>query len=102
MADQWIHAGKTSDITEGSAIILEHENKKIAIFKSDGKFYAIDNTCPHRGGPLAEGCLENLRVTCPWHAWTFDVKTGACETVPAVKLKTYQVKVDKGGFFVEK
>lgn len=94
MPDEWVLAGKVSDISEGAAIIFEHENKKIAIFKSGGKFYAIDNTCPHRGGPLAEGHLENLEVTCPWHAWTFNLADGVCTTVPGARVKTYRVKID--------
>src|SRR5947209_3150598 len=92
MADQWADAGKTLYIPEGGAIVFERDSKKIAIFRFGGKFYAIDNTCPHRGGPLAEGHLENLEVTCPWHAWTFDLASGSCSSVPGARIKTYPVK----------
>ena len=64
----------------------------IAIFNAGGKLCAVDNTCPHRGGPLADGALSGTTVACPWHAWEYDVTTGACLTNPAVKLKTYPVQ----------
>ena len=44
-----------------------------------GSYAAVDNECPHRGGPLAEGSLENGKVMCPWHAWAFDLKSGICD-----------------------
>ncbi len=97
---KWINAGKVSDIAEGGSIILQAENKKIALFKSGGKFYAIDNLCPHRGAPLADGHVENCRVTCSWHAWEFDLKTGECLTVPDGKVKAYAVKIEKDEVFV--
>jgi len=63
-------------------------------YRLDGKFYAMENVCPHRGAPLNEGYIENGTLTCPWHAWQFDVRTGACQTVPASRLCTYPLKVE--------
>ena len=98
---QWVQAVKVSDIPEGGGILFEPEGKAIAIFKSGENFFAIDNACPHRGGPLAEGHLENREVTCPWHAWAFDVKTGACINAPGVQVNTYAVKTEDDIIFVE-
>ena len=99
---RWVRVAKVSDIAEGKAIVVRPQEKAIALFRSGGHFYAIDNLCPHRGAPLAEGNLENNQVTCAWHAWTFDVRTGACETAPEAKVKSYPVKVEKDEIFLKK
>ncbi len=98
---EWIRAAKVSEIEDGKAILVNLESKPIALFRAGKELYAISNTCPHRGGPLSEGYLEGLEVTCPWHAWTFDVKTGACGTIPDAKIQTYPVKIESGEVFVQ-
>ena len=86
---------KVSEIPEGGSTIVEVDGRSIAIFRvEDNEFYAIDNTCPHQGGPLGEGFVEDYRVTCPWHAWEFDIRNGACETVPADRIKSYKTQVN--------
>ena len=48
----------------------------VALFNVDGRFHAVSNRCPHRGGPLGQGFVDGAEVSCPWHNWTFDVTTG--------------------------
>ena len=84
----------TSDIAPGNGIVAEVNGKTIAVFNVEGAFFAIDNTCVHRGGPLGEGEVEGNVVTCPWHAWQYDIKTGQCVNNPSAAVKTYQVKVE--------
>ena len=60
----------------------------------EGQFYALDNTCVHRGGPIGQGVLEGNVVECPWHGWQYDMKTGQCTFNPATQLPTYEVKVE--------
>ena len=67
---------KTTDLEPGTATLVEIDGEKIALFNVGGEFCAIDNTCTHRGGPLAEGVIEGDVVTCPWHRATYNVKTG--------------------------
>jgi NAD(P)H-dependent nitrite reductase small subunit len=83
--------------TGRSIMIGKHE---IALFNRGGSFYAISNMCPHRGAPLHEGFLEGERVICPWHCFDFNLHTGRCETVPGLKVKIYEVKVEEGEVFV--
>ena len=90
----WRKLAKLSEIQEGQSIVVDVDTKPIALFKVQGAVYALDNTCPHRGGPLGEGSLDGSEVTCPWHAWTFDVKTGECQSSPGFKQPTYQVKIE--------
>jgi len=85
---------KTTDIEPGAGKIVEANGREVAIFNVDGCFYAIDNVCIHKGGPLGDGSLEGEVVTCPWHGWRFNVKTGACLANPAAKVKAYAIKVE--------
>jgi len=85
---------KTGDIKEGSGTCVSVGEKKIALFNVGGTFYAIDNTCPHKGGPLSEGTLTGNDVTCPWHAGVFDVTTGAHVKGPGTNVNKYEVRVE--------
>ncbi len=85
---------KTSEIPAGSGKVVEVGGKMVALFHDDGLFYAIDNTCRHQGGPLGEGSLSGATVTCPWHGWEYDVKTGVCQADPSVTVQTFSVKVE--------
>ena len=82
-----------SQLPSGQARTVEIDGKAIALFNVDGEFYALDNACPHRGGPLGDGDLAGKEVTCPWHGWTFDVPTG-CGTHTPAQATTYAVKVE--------
>src|SRR5262245_10743333 len=72
----FVKACAVADVVPGTGKTITLEGQELALFNVDGTFYAIDNTCPHRGGPLGEGELEGCVVTCPWHAWQFDLSTG--------------------------
>jgi nitrite reductase/ring-hydroxylating ferredoxin subunit len=89
------------DVAVGEARVVEASGKPIALVNADGTFYAVDNTCLHRGGPLGEGELDGLILTCPWHGWRWDVKTGANTNSPAVTLTCYPVSVEDGAVYVE-
>jgi len=92
---------ETTDLAPGQGKVVEVEGKIIALFNVDGTFYAIDNTCLHRGGPLGEGELDGAVVTCPWHGWRYDVTTGANAMNPSVTVQPYPVKVEGSAVFVE-
>ena len=85
---------KTSDIPAGGAKVVEVGGKAVAVFNRGGTFYALENTCKHRGGPLAEGAVSGTTVTCPWHGWEYDLTSGACTFDPSVKTQAFQVKVE--------
>jgi nitrite reductase (NADH) small subunit len=91
----------TNELTPGSIRELELGGKTIAMANVDGKFYAIDNTCLHNGGPLAEGPLEGRIVTCPWHAWEYDVTTGKLVGNPKEGVPCYPTEVRGQEVFVD-
>ena len=74
--------------------LVQADGRSIAIFNLGGRFYAIENTCPRRGGPLAEGMMAGDEVICPWHGSRFNVKTGTVITPPAQQgVKSFPVRV---------
>ena len=64
----------------------------IAIARSKDGFFAIENNCPHAGGPMSEGFLEGNQISCPYHGWAFDLRDGSCTTNPQSCLQTYEVQ----------
>ena len=91
---EYITVAKVADLTAGSGKVVEANGKSVALFNVNGTFYAIDNTCRHRGGPLGEGTLEGNDVTCPWHMWEYDVTTGELTANREIKVATYSVQVE--------
>jgi nitrite reductase (NADH) small subunit len=96
-----IKVAPASEITPKQAKIIEVDGAQIAVFNVNGEFCAIKNVCPHRGGPLGEGDLEGSIVTCPWHGWQFDVKTGQSPVNPAACVATFPCKVEGADVCVE-
>jgi|SRR6516225_3405753 nitrite reductase/ring-hydroxylating ferredoxin subunit len=87
-------AARTEDVPAGQGKIVKAGGRHIALFNIDGTYYAIDDTCPHRGGPLSEGEVAGTTVTCPWHHARFDLKTGDVVNPPAeVGVSRYNVRV---------
>ena len=98
---EFVKVGKTSDFPSGAGKIVEVNGKTLAVFNVEGNFYALDNTCLHRGGPIADGELDGTNVVCPWHGWRYDLRTGGTTFNPAVGLNTYQVRVEGDEISVE-
>jgi nitrite reductase/ring-hydroxylating ferredoxin subunit len=88
-------AGK-SDLASGEAKVVEVGGQQVALFNVNGEFYALDNTCAHRGGPLGEGHVDcaNLTVQCPWHGWIYSLANGASTINPMAKVEKFEVQVD--------
>lgn len=101
VAGRRVKVATVGEVEAGQGRVVEAEGKTLALFNVDGAFYALDNACAHRGGPLGEGDLDGPTVTCPWHAWRWDVKTGANVNNPAVRVACFPVIVENGAVFVE-
>ena len=69
----------------------------VAVFQVDGALFAIDNACSHEDGPLGEGAVVGGVVTCPYHDWRYDVRTGACLTAPDRRQACFAVR-ERGGY----
>jgi nitrite reductase (NADH) small subunit len=97
----FLRAARKDEIPVGTIREFSLEGKAIALANVGGKFFAINNTCLHRGGPLGEGTLDGNVVTCPWHGWQYDVTTGKLTMNPAVAVLCYPVDVRGEDIFVD-
>ncbi len=90
------------DLEPGASICVEAGGHRIALFNVEGTYYAIGDTCTHRGGPLSEGDVSSTTVTCPWHGAQFDLSTGDALGPPAPQgVSSYQVLVDDDDIKIE-
>jgi 3-phenylpropionate/trans-cinnamate dioxygenase ferredoxin component len=96
----FVEVAKVSDVPVGRAKAVNVEGRTIAVYHTDCGFFATDNTCPHRGGPLAEGDLVNNEITCPWHLWSFDIISGACPGNPEIRVATHEVRIEDDSVLV--
>jgi 3-phenylpropionate/trans-cinnamate dioxygenase ferredoxin component len=97
----FVRTVKVDELPEGTVRELMVEGKAIALANIGGKFYAINNTCLHRGGPLGQGLLEGEVVTCPWHAWQYDMTTGKVVQNPSVGVDCYATELRGQDVFVD-
>ncbi|MBI2297192.1 MAG: non-heme iron oxygenase ferredoxin subunit [Betaproteobacteria bacterium] len=99
---KFVKVATKSEIADQSAKLLEIGDKRIALFNVGGRFYALDDTCPHADGPLSEGSIEGEEVECPWHGSRFNIKTGEVTAPPAVEsVARYNVRVTGDDIEVE-
>ena len=93
---QKIVVGRVEDVPEGRGATVELlDGTELALYNVGGEFFAIENFCPHKGAPLADGLLCGHSVQCDWHGWRFDVRTGQCLT-NASHVEAYEVVVEDG------
>jgi len=91
--ERQIKIGTLKDIPRTGGKALKAAGRLIALFNVNGTLHAIDNECPHQGGPLAEGSTNGTIVSCPWHLWRYDVTSGQCLTNPYGHVRSYPVSV---------
>ncbi len=97
----FLRAVKKHEVPPGTIRELQLDGRTVALANVDGRFFCIDNTCLHHGGPLGEGLLEGSVVTCPWHGWQYDVTTGKVIMNPSVGVQSYPVEVRGDDLYVD-
>lgn len=91
----WIAIGELSQIPRRGARCLTTAMGKIAVFRSaDDQVFAIDDRCPHRGGPLSQGIVHGAQVTCPLHNWVFSLETGKAQGADDGMVSTFKLRRD--------
>ncbi len=88
----WTSLCEVGELTEGLGKYVEVGGFQLAVFLDDGKPHVIDNYCPHAGGNLAGGYLDEGCAVCPWHHWAFRLDNGELRDMPGVTLTTYRVR----------
>ena len=97
-----IKIAEVKDVPAGQAAAFTVEGQRFVLFNVEGTYYAIGDSCTHRGGPLSEGDVQGTKVTCPWHGADFDLKTGAVMRPPARQgVPSYRVVIDGGDVKIE-
>jgi thiamine pyrophosphate-dependent acetolactate synthase large subunit-like protein/nitrite reductase/ring-hydroxylating ferredoxin subunit len=97
---QWYRVMDIDELPEGRVKTVVAGHKSLAITHYKGKFTALDNRCPHQGGPLGEGAIENGWLRCPWHGWDFSPHTGAAPGGFEDAVKTFPVEIRDDGVYV--
>ncbi len=97
---QFVKVARVHDLAPGTGTVVVVNGTRIALFNCDGSFYAIKSTCPHMGGELGEGLLSGDVVTCPWHGWRFNVRTGKSPGAEVVAVRSFEVKVEGEEIYV--
>ena len=97
----FIKVAKKSEIPSDTGYLVLVDDLEIALYKVEGKVFAMHARCPHQGGPMHEGGLAGKMATCPWHGWEFDVTNGKCGFNPSIKLPTFEVKEDGEEIFIK-
>lgn len=92
----WKRVCSSDALPEGGSVEILDGTEIIAVFRHQGVLYAIDGVCMHQGGPLAKGKLMDGTVTCPWHGWQYDLKTGCNATTCKPMLTAYGVQEGDG------
>jgi len=93
-----VTVGRVEDVPAGRGATVElKDGAELAIYNTEGRFYAVENFCPHRGAPLADGNLcGGAAVECDWHGWRFDLATGQCLGRPNERIEAYEVRIEDG------
>jgi nitrite reductase (NADH) small subunit len=97
----FVKVASLSELPAGSARTVEVAGQSIALYNVSGRIHATANVCPHRGGPLGEGVLGGEVITCPWHAFEYEVTTGRCLTNPNLQIACYPVKMEGQDILVQ-
>ena len=95
-AAEFVTVARVEDVPPGTVKTLHAAGEEIALARVGDAFYATQNACIHLQGPLGEGRLEGAVLSCPWHGWQYDVRTGENEFDRAIQLRTYEVRVEDG------
>jgi nitrite reductase (NADH) small subunit len=91
----FVAVGQINDFTPGKGKMVTVNGRHVALFRLGDEFYAIDNLCLHKAGPLCEGFIDGDDVvTCPWHGWSYQIKTGTLVQDPRVGVSRHEVRID--------
>ncbi|WP_439541328.1 nitrite reductase small subunit NirD [Hyphomicrobium sp.] len=97
----WVSIGQIADIPQRGARCIETPAGKVAVFRTgDDRVFAIDDRCPHKGGPLSQGIVHGASVTCPLHNWVISLETGKAQGADEGCVRTIPLKVEGGQIYI--
>jgi nitrite reductase (NADH) small subunit len=101
-AERWVDIGPLEAIPVRGARVVKTPAGCIAVFRTaQNEVFAIDDTCPHKGGPLSQGIVHERAVTCPLHNWVVSLESGAAQGADEGRVRTYLVQVEGGRILLD-
>jgi nitrite reductase/ring-hydroxylating ferredoxin subunit len=111
----WHDIGSVADLEREGRLVARVDGREVGVVAAGGELHGVRNRCPHHGGPLCLGKVEERLVgkpgsygrtgitvlRCPWHGWEFDPRTGACLDDPALRVAVYPAKAEDGRVLVD-
>jgi nitrite reductase/ring-hydroxylating ferredoxin subunit len=97
----FIKVGALSSLPPGSVMEVILGDDSYAICNQNGELHALWGICPHAGGPIGQGALQENSIVCPWHEWSYNCSTGENDYDPAVKLDRFAVKVEGDDILID-
>ncbi len=98
----WIDIGHLTDVPRRGARCMNTPLGKIAVFRTaDDQVFAIDDQCPHKGGPLSNGIVHGAQVTCPLHNWVFSLETGLAQGADEGAVRTYPLRLHQNRILID-
>jgi nitrite reductase (NADH) small subunit len=97
----FVKVAAASALPPGQVMEAEVNGNTYAVCNVGGELRAFDGVCPHAGGPLGQGNIEDGRLICPWHAWEYDCRTGVNDYDESVKLAAFPVKIEAGDILID-
>ena len=98
----WIDIGEVTDIPRQGARVLKTAQGCVAVFRTvDDQVFALEDRCPHKGGPLSEGIVHGNKVTCPLHNWVFDMNTGDAQGADEGHVNTFATRIENGRILLD-
>lgn len=102
ISPNWIDIAALEDIPQRGARVVKTRQGCVAVFRTfDDRVFAIDDTCPHKYGPLSEGIVHDASITCPLHSWVFSLETGLAQGADQGQVNTYEIRVDGGRILID-
>ena len=90
---EFVSVGRVTDFVPGSGRMVVVDGRHVALFRLDDGFFAIDNLCLHQAGPLCDGDIEDGVVTCPWHGWSYEIRSGTLVQDPRVGVSKHNTRI---------
>jgi nitrite reductase/ring-hydroxylating ferredoxin subunit len=100
MSAEFVRVADRRSIAPGQAKNVSVGRYEVAIFHTGGRFYAYENACPHQGAPIVDGLLEGPMLTCSWHAWCFDLRTGKLAIGDYAELRRFELRFEGDAIFI--
>jgi nitrite reductase (NADH) small subunit len=102
LSPNWFDIGPLEHVPRRGARTVKTPRREIAVFRTaSDEIFALENRCPHRGGPLSEGIIHGRKVACPLHNWIIDLESGAAMGGDEGCARRFPVKIEKGRIYLE-